>query len=164
LAELLARERVKLVIADVNEARAAVLTKSLGAKQVGGADVPQVEADIFAPCAFGAVLNDLTIPRLKARLVCGGANNQLQDEQHGEALRQCGIVYAPDYIVNAGGIINIAAEYLGENTPQGEVRVGEIAPRILSILRDAAASGLPSNVVADDLAHRTVVGAHRDAA
>ncbi|WP_375781061.1 hypothetical protein ACE103_09355 [Bradyrhizobium sp. ma5] len=118
-----------------------------------------VEADIFAPRALGAVINDESLPNLKFKLICGGANNQLANEDHGELLRQRGIVCAPDYIVNAGGIINVCAEYLGENSVDVEGRVRAIPSRLVSVLREAKTSGRAANLVADDLARRIIAGA-----
>lgn len=164
LCRLLAREGARLVVADVNEDRAAALAAELGARQVSVDQILEQDVDVLAPCALGAVLNDATIPTLRARLVCGGANNQLADEHHGEALRQRGIIYAPDYVVNAGGIINVSAEYLGETVSQVEARVSLIAPRLLDILREAETKGVASNVVADTLARNTIAASREEVA
>jgi len=159
LCQMLAGAGARLVVADIVESRARALAERLGATQVSVEDLPDVDAHIYAPCALGAVLNDSTIPRLKAQLVCGGANNQLESARHGEMLQQGGIIYAPDYVVNAGGIINVAAEYLGETTSQVATRVQEIAPRLITILRDAQTRQMSSNLVADDLARKVIAGA-----
>lgn len=164
LCQLLAREGAALIVADIDEARAAKLARALGGRQVGIDEILEAEAEILAPCALGSVLNDRTIRRLRAEVICGGANNQLEHERHGELLRDRGCLYAPDYVVNAGGIINVSAEYLGESACQVEGRVKQIAPRLLEILHRAEESGLPSNRVADDLARETIAGRGKQAA
>lgn len=156
LCQLLASEGAALIVADIDDARADRLARDLDGRQVGIEEILEAEAEILAPCALGGVLNDLTIPRLRAEVICGGANNQLEHARHGELLRERGCLYAPDYVVNAGGIINVAAEFLGESARQVEGRVRQIAPRLQEILRRADASGLPSNRVADDLARETI--------
>lgn len=164
LCHLLARAGVHLVIADIDAARAAALAGKLGAKVVGVDDILSVDAQILAPCALGGVLNSRTIAALKAQLVCGAANNQLATEADGEALRDRGIVYCPDYIVNAGGIINVSAEYMGETTAQVQRRVHQIPNRLLSVLRRANERGRASSIVADELARQIIMAARRKAA
>jgi leucine dehydrogenase len=154
----------KLIIADVDRARASLLAKELDAQVVSVNEIYSVEADVFAPCALGAVLNDHTIPSLKARLVCGGANNQLATNKDGEALLAREIVYAPDYLVNAGGIINVAAEYLGETTEQVRERVGQIANRLTTVLATADHNKQPAHIVADEMAEQIIIGTRRAAA
>jgi leucine dehydrogenase len=156
LCRLLAEEGAALIVADIDEVRAATVARELGGRQVGIDEILEAEAEILAPCALGGALNDRTIPRLRAEVICGGANNQLEQERHGELLRERGCLYAPDYVVNAGGIINVSAEYLGESCREVEGRVRQIAPRLLQILRRAEETGLPSNRVADDLAQEVI--------
>ena len=84
------------------------------------------EVDIFSPCALGAILNDETIPQLKAKVIAGSANNQLKDSRHGDYLHELGIVYAPDYVINAGGVINVADELYGYNRERAMKRVDGI--------------------------------------
>lgn len=165
LCRLLAQEGARLVIADVDDARAARLAREFGATQVGIEAILAVEADILAPCALGGVLNAETIPSLRARLICGGANNQLATEADGQALFERGILYAPDYVVNAGGIINVSAEYLKETSEQVADRVGLIAGRLLTILKSAAQANLAPGVMADRLARQMIAEAReREAA
>lgn len=160
LCRLLAGAGARLVVADVDAGRAAALAAELGATVAGIDEIFDVPADVFAPCALGGVLNEHTIPRLTAKVVCGGANNQLGTERHGELLLERGILYAPDYVVNAGGIINVSAEYLGESADQVQGRVRQIAPRLLDILKQADAERRPSSLVADELA-RSIIAAGR---
>lgn len=157
LCRLLKEAGARLIIADLDEVRTAALAHELDATAVSDRDIFAVQADIFAPCALGGILNHETIPQLKAELICGGANNQLATESDGALLRDRGIVYAPDYVVNAGGIINVSAEYLGETTEQVRERVLAIAPRLSRILQRAEREGSPPNVVADVMA-RQIIG------
>ena len=164
LCSLLAKAGARLVLADVDPKRRDVLAAAHGGTVVGTDEIVGVEADIFAPCALGGALNERTIPRLKAKLVCGGANNQLATPADGEALRDRGITYAPDYVVNAGGIINVAAEYLGETTEQVRERVNHIGDRALTVLKQASHERLCAQVVADRTAQQIITDAGRAAA
>ena len=107
-------EGAKVIINDINEARLEELSKKYGANVVLGNDIYGLDVDIYAPCAMGATINDATINQLKAKVVAGAANNQLADEiKHGRLLKEKGIAYAPDFLINAGGIINVYAELEG---------------------------------------------------
>ena len=116
LCEYLHEAGAKMIVTDINEEAVERVVNDFGAEKVGVDEIFEVEADIFAPCALGAILNDTTIPKLKVKAVCGSANNQLEDiEKHGQMLKDRGIIYAPDFIANAGGVINVADELLGYN-------------------------------------------------
>lgn len=159
LCRLLREAGVNLIVADVDKARAAALAAELGAKHVGIDEILVADADILAPCALGGVLNADTIPDLRVRLVCGGANNQLATEADGQALVDRGILYAPDYVVNAGGIINVSAEYLGETSAQVAERVGQISGRLLDVFHRSAQEQVPPGVMADRLAQQLIASA-----
>ena len=104
----------KVIINDINEARLEELSNKYGANVVLGNDIYGLDVDIYAPCALGATINDATISQLKAKVIAGAANNQLADEiKHGRMLKEKGIAYAPDFLINAGGIINVYAELEG---------------------------------------------------
>lgn len=156
LCRLLAEAGAKLIVADVDRARVEALSQELGATVMGTDEIVGAQADIFAPCALGAVINEQSIPQLKARLVCGGANNQLATDQDGYALQRRGIAYAPDYLVNAGGIINVAAEYLHETTDEVHERVAHIPERVREVLLLASQNGQPTHRVADAMAERII--------
>ena len=114
LVEHLSNEGAEVFISDINEERLEMVSKKHGATIYRGADVYQADVDIYAPCALGATVNEETISKLKAGVIAGAANNQLADEKrHGELLKERGIVYAPDFLINAGGIINVYAELEG---------------------------------------------------
>lgn len=164
LCRLLSQAGANLIIADVNRARVDALSKELGATVMVTDEIVGAQADIFAPCALGGVINEQSIPQLKARLVCGGANNQLATDRDGFALQNRGIAYAPDYLVNAGGIINVAAEYLHETTHEVRERVERIPERVREVLLLASQNGQPTHRVADAMAERIISGARARAA
>lgn len=114
LVEHLSNEGANVIIADINEERLQTVSKTYGAEIYRGADIYAEDMDIYAPCALGATVNDASINKLKAQVIAGAANNQLKDEvKHGAMLRDRGVVYAPDFLINAGGIINVYAELEG---------------------------------------------------
>ncbi|MES2388180.1 MAG: Glu/Leu/Phe/Val dehydrogenase [Bacteroidota bacterium] len=135
LIELLAKEGAKLYISDWAEEKAYEAAAAHKAIVVGLDDIYDVDADIYAPCALGATLNDRTIPRLKCAVVAGSANNQLADEQiHGEMLRERGIIYAPDFLINAGGVINVYQETQGYNREASFARIEKIYSTTAALL------------------------------
>lgn len=113
LCALLNDAGAKLILSDIDESRLREAARDFGAEIVAPEDVLRVEADILAPCAIGAILNEHSIPHLKVGAVCGGANNQLATSEDAALLHKRGILYAPDFVANAGGIINVATEILG---------------------------------------------------
>lgn len=161
LCRLLKQAGATLIIADIDESRAAAFAEELGARHVGIDEILAIDADILAPCALGGALNANTIPSLRVRLVCGAANNQLATDGDGQALVDRGILYAPDYVVNAGGIINVAAEYLGETRQQVGDRIAEIADRLLNIIKRADEEQLPPGMMADRIAQEMIANARR---
>ncbi len=149
LARSLHRQGAKLVVADLDEARADQARKAFRAEAVPVTRIYDVEAHVFSPCAAGGVLDDQTIPRLRCRAVVGAANEQLAEPRHAESLMNRGILYAPDYVVNAGGLLSLLYE-LGETDETGVVaRVREIGPRVLEILERARREGRSPSRVAD---------------
>jgi leucine dehydrogenase len=167
LAMMLHAAGAKLVVADVAGASVARVVAATGARAVSVDEILSVEADVFAPCALGAILSAETIGSLKAKVVCGAANNQLATAEDGARLADKGVLYAPDYVVNGGGIINVAAEYLGWSTADAVARVEATGERLGRVLDLAAAEGLPTNLAADQLARGIVAGGpalERDAA
>src|SRR5919199_606610 len=112
------------------------------------------QADVFAPCALGGIINDETIPRLTVEIVAGGANNQLLEERHGDMLEERGILYAPDYVANAGGVINVYSELAGWDAARSLRKADEIYDTVLGVFEIARADGAPTYVAADRLAER----------
>ena len=157
LARHLAATGAKLTLADVDSARAAALAKELGAEHVQASDVMAVAADIFSPCALGAILDDHSIPALKVKAIAGGANNQLARPEHGEQLMARGILYAPDYVINAGGIINVALQYLDDADAEAVIaKVAEIPDRLEAVWAESEKTGRTPARVADSMAQALI--------
>jgi len=152
LCELLSAEGANLVVADIDPAREGEVADRFGAWVASAEEIHAAPGDIYAPCALGATLNAKTIPAIQASIVCGAANNQLARPEDREALAARGILYAPDYVVNAGGIINVAAEYLGEGPDLVRARVQAIGPKLRNILQTARDQNVTPAQAADQLA------------
>ena len=160
LAGELARVGAKLIVTDVDPAKVKRAVDDHGASTVAPEEIYSAAADIFAPCALGGVLNDQTIPRLKAALVVGGANNQLLEPRHGVLLEQRGIVYAPDYAANAGGVINgCCREMLGWGIPETLAKTDAIYDTLLKIFTLAEREKIPTYQAADRLAEERLQAA-----
>jgi leucine dehydrogenase len=156
LARLLAEAGARVTVADVNPDRVDALVRSIGADTVAVERALEVECDILAPCALGSALNEKTIPRLQCRAVCGAANNQLAEAAGDDALAARGIVYAPDFVVNAGGIINLAEEFVGydrENARKRTAQIGDTVRRVFDLARD---EGVPPGRAAEQLARQRI--------
>jgi leucine dehydrogenase len=161
LAENLHAAGARLIVSDVDPTSARKVSDQFGAKTVEPAEIFAVQADVFAPCALGGILNDETIPRLKVEIVVGSANNQLLDDSHGETLAQLGILYAPDYVANSGGIINGCRELLGWNESDTAQKISGIYERMQTLLELAEREGIPPFKAADALARKLVADAAR---
>lgn len=156
LAQRLHEAGARLVVADVDPQRTRDAAAAFGAEVVGVDSIHRADADVFSPNALGAVLNADTIPELGAPVVCGGANNQLATPEDGPRLLERAVRYAPDYVVNAGGIINVMAEYLKEPQAVVETRVRAIADRVRLILATAARERMSPHEVADGMARERI--------
>jgi len=156
LARLLHAEGATLVLADTNSERVARLANETGAGLAAVSEFCGVEADILAPCALGGVFTAVTTAKVKAKIVCGAANNQLASEDDGLRLAERGILYAPDCVVNAGGIINVAAEHLGWGIDEVVRRVDGTAERLARVLARAEQQGEAPSRAADNLARERV--------
>ena len=159
LAKELHRCGAKLFVTDVDAERAQRVTVEFGAASVAPDEIYDVEAEVFAPCALGGVINDQTLPRLKVGVVAGSANNQLCEERHGDALEELGITYAPDYVANAGGIINGCRELLDWDVARTMSKVHAIYETTLNVLAMAKATAAPAHRVADRLAEARLAAA-----
>lgn len=144
----------KLIVSDIDANRAAGVARETGAEVVTGDDIYRSAADVFAPCALGGIINDETIPMLRVAIVSGGANNQLLEPRHGDVLEERGILYAPDYVANAGGVINVFGEVAGWDAEHALQKADEIYDTILKIYEIAKSNGIPSYEAADRLAER----------
>lgn len=157
VARLLAQDGAKLVLADVNAERAKALAAELGAEAVAADAILTQETDLFSPNALGAILTEQSIAALKCKVVAGGANNQLATRADGARLHDRGILYAPDYVINAGGIINVGLEYLGQgNMAEVQARVDKIPERLIEVWDESDRTGDPESEVADRIAQRLI--------
>ncbi len=146
----------KLVVTDIDAGRIQRVIDEMGATAVGLTEIYGVQADIFAPCALGGIINDETIPRLKVEIVAGAANNQLLEGRHGDALQQRNILYAPDYVANAGGVINVYSELTGWSRDRSLRKADEIYETVLSVFRLAQETGIPTYKAADRVAEQRI--------
>jgi leucine dehydrogenase len=157
VARRLAAEGAKLTLADVNLARAKALAEELGADLADSAAIMEIEADVLSPNALGAILTERSIEKLRVPIIAGGANNQLATAADGQRVHDRGIVYAPDYVINAGGIINVALEYLGQGSREEvESRIHQIPGRLAEIWAESKSSGAPASAVADRMAQKLI--------
>ena len=156
LCEYLHNEGAKLVVTDINQAAIDRVVNDFDAIAVAPDEIYAQEVDIFSPCALGAILNDETIPQLKAKVIAGSANNQLKDSRHGDYLHELGIVYAPDYVINAGGVINVADELYGYNRERAMKRVDGIYDSIEKIFAISKRDSIPTYVAANRLAEERI--------
>ena len=157
LSHYLAEAGAKLYICDMDTDAVQSVAKATGAKIVPVDDIYDVDADIFSPNALGAVLNEQTLPRLKVKVVAGGANNQLSTSDMGAKVRDAGILYAPDYVINGGGIINVAGELSGEYSRDWvEQKVQTMVQTLRSVMEESLAGHEPTNLVADRIARARI--------
>lgn len=152
LCHLLHEDGAKLLVSDIDDKKLRFVEQRFQGTIVPVDQIHAVSCDVFAPCALGGVLNPLTIPDLKGAIVCGAANNQLESDSDGLALVDRDITYVPDYVANAGGIINVAAEYFRWPKAEVERRVAEIPARVAQIYRLSSSELSAANKVADKLA------------
>jgi leucine dehydrogenase len=154
----------RLIVADVDTERAKRVVAEFGAQAVSPSEIVGVQADIFSPCALGGMINDETIPTLKAEIIVGSANNQLLEPRHGDALNDLGKLYAPDYVANAGGVINGCRELLGWEAADAAVKVDQIYDTMLELLSKSRDEGMPPFRKADQLAEQRLSAARVGAA
>lgn len=152
LCEYLHKEGAKLIVTDINQVAILRVVNDFGATAVPPDEIYAQEVDIFSPCALGGILNDDTIRQLKAKVIAGSANNQLQESRHGDQLHALGIVYAPDYVINAGGVINVADELYGYNHDRAMKRVEGIYDSLEKIFAISRRDNIPTYLAANRLA------------
>jgi leucine dehydrogenase len=156
LCKHLHEEGASLIVTDINKEAVQRAVEDFGAKAVDIDDIYSVDCDIFAPCALGAIINDDTISKIKAKVIAGAANNQLKETRHGDALHEMGIVYAPDYVINAGGVINVADELNGYNRERALKKVETIYDNISSVIEISKRDNIPTYLAADRLAEERI--------
>ena len=157
LIDYLTKEGALVQISDINEARMEEISAKYGARIYMGSDVYSADVDIYAPCALGATINDATINVIKAKVIAGAANNQLANEQiHGKMLQEKGILYAPDFLINAGGIINVYAEIVGYDKAEAMRRTENIYNTTLDIFSFAETNNITTHEAALSLAQKRI--------
>lgn len=153
LCEHLHNDGVKILVADITQEHLDEAVEKYGVTVVDPDEILSVKCDVLSPCALGAVLNDDTIPSLNTTIVAGGSNNQLANDTHGVRLMDRGVLYAPDYVINAGGIINVSGETSGNyDLDNINKKVENIYDTLIHIFERADAEKRPTNVVADEMA------------
>ena len=157
LAKELHEAGAKLVVTDIDQECVKHVATEFGARAVAPDDIYGVQADIFAPCALGGIINDKTIPLLKVEIVCGAANNVLLEERHGDMLVQKQILYTPDYVANAGGVINVYSELAGWSSARAFRKADEIYDTVLRVFQIARTDSVPTYVAADRLAEQRIL-------
>ncbi|WP_299569410.1 Glu/Leu/Phe/Val dehydrogenase dimerization domain-containing protein [uncultured Shewanella sp.] len=157
LCKHLHEEGAELIVTDIHQASLDKVATEFGATIVAPQDIYSQDVDVYAPCALGATINDTTIPQLKATIVAGCANNQLAEVRHGETLKEKGILYAPDYVINAGGIINVSFES-DYDAAKSTAKVEEIYNTLTKIFDEAEKDNRTTGDVADDMA-RAIINA-----
>lgn len=156
LCTLLHQEGAKLIVTDIDELKMKRVVEATGARAVAPEAIYDQAADIFSPNALGAVINDDTLARLKVAVVAGGANNQLAEDRHGSLLEERGITYAPDFVVNGGGLINVYGEMEGWGPERSKRKAGDIYDTALRVFAIAARQKIPSYLAADRLAEERI--------
>ncbi|HKI04598.1 MAG TPA: Glu/Leu/Phe/Val dehydrogenase dimerization domain-containing protein [Thermoanaerobaculia bacterium] len=156
LAKFLSEEGAKIFGADIDAEATARASQELGVEIVPTGEILEVECDVLAPCALGAILNDKTIPKLRCKIVAGGANNQLAEERHGQELHGRGILYAPDFVGNAGGLINVYNELVGYNRETAMRLARGIYANMLRVFDISRTQAIPTHVAAERLAEERI--------
>ncbi|MBI2602877.1 MAG: Glu/Leu/Phe/Val dehydrogenase [Deltaproteobacteria bacterium] len=157
LCKLLYNDGAKLVVSDINRTSTDLVAKEYRAKVVDVNDVHKVEADVYSPCALGAILNERTIPELRAPIVAGAANNQLANETNdGRRLLDRGILYAPDYVINAGGLINVSHELSGYSAELAKNDAKRIYDTMFRVYELAEKAKIPTSEASDELALKRI--------
>jgi len=155
--DYLAKEGALVQITDINQARIEEVARKYGVQIYTGADLYSADVDIYSPCALGATINDQTVNKIKAKVIAGAANNQLADDKvHGQILKDRGILYAPDFLINAGGIINVYAEIVGYDSAEAMRRTENIYNTTLEIFSFANEKGITTQEAAMTIAQNRI--------
>jgi leucine dehydrogenase len=146
----------RIVVTDIDAEKVKRAVQEFGARPVSPDVIYDQEADVFSPNALGAVINDETLPRLKVEVIAGGANNQLAEDRHGDELEKRRILYAPDYVINGGGVINVYGELHRWPVERAKKKAGEIYETLLRIFAIARRERIPTYRAADRLAEQRI--------
>jgi leucine dehydrogenase len=156
LCDHLHEEGARLVVTDIDAERVKLVVQATGAEAVTPDAIYDIAADIYAPCALGATINDETLGRLKVEIIAGAANNQLAEERHGHEVERRGILYAPDYVINGGGVINVYGELMGWDHDRAKRKAAQIYDTLLNIFATAQAQKIPTYLAADQVAEARI--------
>ncbi|MBC8587817.1 Glu/Leu/Phe/Val dehydrogenase [Tissierellaceae bacterium BX21] len=154
--EHLVNAGAKLFVTDIRKESIERAVNNLGVTAVSPDEIYNVECDIFTPCAMGAVINDFTVEQLKCKIVAGSANNQLAEEKHGEILREKGILYVPDFVINSGGVINVYEELLGYNKERAMKRASAIYDAVKKVIEISKRDNVPTFIAAERMAEERI--------
>ena len=156
LVKYLIEEGAVVIVADIDPVRVKKCHDQFGVKAVAPDEILSVECDIQAPCAMGAIINDQTISKLKCKAIAGGANNQLAEAKHGDQLRELGILYAPDYVVNAGGLMNVFVELEGYSPDRAFEKTRKVYDNVKKVFEIAKRDNIGTHTAADRLAEERI--------
>ena len=161
LCKELYEQGAELYVTDINSEAIKRVVDEFKAKVVGCDEIYSVDADVYSPCALGATINETTIPMLKCSIIGGAANNQLLEEKHGEMLKKAGILYAPDYVINAGGLINVNSEVYGGGTEYVLSQIENIYDTLLNIYDISDKEGISTHIAATRIAEKRIAEVSR---
>lgn len=156
LVKYLVEEGAKVKVADIDGSRVKKMHDSFGVTAVSSEEIVTTECDVFAPCALGAVVNDQTIGKLKCKIIAGGANNQLAEARHGDMLREMGILYAPDYVINAGGLMNVFVELEGYSPDRAFDKTKMVYDNMMKVFEFARQENISTHLAADKMAEARI--------
>lgn len=157
LVKYLHEEGAQIIVSDIDQARVKKAVDAFGAKAVSPDEILAVECEIQAPCALGAVVNDETITKFKCKAIAGGANNQLAESRHGDHLRELGILYAPDYVVNAGGLMNVFVELEGYSPDRAFEKTRRVYDNVKKVFEIAKRDSIGTHLAADRMAEERMI-------
>lgn len=156
LVKYLVEDGAKVIVADIEESRVKWHKDKYNAEVASPDQILFADCDILAPCALGAIINDNTIGKLKCKVVAGGANNQLAEPKHGDQLRELGILYAPDYVVNAGGLMNVFVELEGYSPERAIEKTRKVYDNVTKVFQIAKRENVGTHTAADRLAEERI--------
>jgi leucine dehydrogenase len=156
LVEYLVKEGAIVSVADIDKEKVQKVCSKFNLTSIDPEAIVTSECEVFAPCALGAVINDQTISKLKCKIVAGGANNQLAEHRHGDNLRELGILYAPDYVINAGGLMNVFVELEGYSRERAFEKTTQVYDNLMQVFQIARAEGIATHRAADRLAEKRI--------
>ncbi|MDZ4660612.1 MAG: Glu/Leu/Phe/Val dehydrogenase dimerization domain-containing protein [Pseudomonadota bacterium] len=156
LVKFLLDEGAIVIVSDIDKDKVKIICDKFNIKSISPAEIVITDCDVFAPCALGAVINDETIHKLKCKIVAGGANNQLAENRHGDMLKEKNILYAPDYVINSGGLMNVFVELEGYSPERAFDKTRQVYDNLMDVFKIAKAENIPTYVAANRMAEQRV--------